>query len=133
MQIARLQNEKSVADIVTRVYSLKPGDPRAAAAGKALAAANPHLSGNLAALPAGTPVVVPAVPGLNANVSAIVDPQQAAWINVLDKLVESAQQASNAQTTGLATTPPKSPDSQRTKALTLLRGDVAQFKKLHTS
>jgi hypothetical protein len=133
MQIARLQNEKSVADIVTRVYSLKPGDPRVAAAAKALAAANPHLSGNLAALPAGTPVVVPAVAGLKANVSAITDPQQAAWINVLEKLVESAQQASNAQTTGLAATPPKTSDPKRTKALTLLGGDIAQFKKLHTS
>ena len=97
MQIARLQSEKSVADIVTRVYGLKPDDPRVAVAGKALVAANPHLSGNLAALPAGTPVVVPTtVPGLNANVSAVTDPKQAAWINVLDKFVESAQQASNA-------------------------------------
>jgi hypothetical protein len=133
MQIARLQNEKSVADIVARVFSLKPGDPRMAAAAKALVAANPHLSGNLAALPAGTPVVVPAVPGLNANVSAVIDPRQAAWIDVLDKLVESAHQASNAQTTGLAATPPKTPDAQRTKALTLLQEDIAQFKKLHTS
>jgi hypothetical protein len=133
MQIARIQNEKSVAEIVTRVYGLKPDDSRAAAAGKALAAANPHLSGDLAALPAGTPIIVPAVAGLNANVSAVTDPKQAAWINVLDKLVESAQQASNAQATGLATTPPKTSDVQRTKALTLLQGDIAQFKKLHTS
>jgi hypothetical protein len=133
MQIARLQNEKSIADIATRVYGLKPDDPRAAAAGKALMAANPHLSGNLAALPAGTPLIVPAVADLNANVSAVTDPNQASWINVLDKLVESAQQASNAQTTGLATTKPASPDPQRTKALTLLSTDIAQFKKLHSS
>ncbi len=133
MQIARLQNEKSIADIAARVYGLTPDDPRAAAAGKALMAANPHLSGNLAALPAGTPVIVPAVADLNANVSAVTDPNQASWINVLDKLVESAQQASNAQTTGLATTKPASADPQRTKALTLLRSDIAQFKKLHSS
>ena len=133
MQIARLQNEKSVADIVTRLYGVKPDDPRVAAAGKALAAANPHLSGNLAALPAGTPVIVPAVAGLSANVAAVTDPKQAAWINVLDKLVESAQQASNAQATGLATTAPKTSDAHRTKGLTTLREDIAQFKKLHTS
>jgi hypothetical protein len=52
---------------------------------------------------------------------------------VLEKLVESAHQASNAQTTGLATTRPASPDPQWTKALTLLGTDIAQFKKLHTS
>jgi hypothetical protein len=133
MQIARLQSEKSVADVVTRVYGLKPGDPRAAAAATALAAANPHLSADLAALPAGTPVIVPAIAGLNANGTAVTAPKQASWINVLDRLVESAQQASNAQATGLATTKPKTPDAQRTKALTQFRGDIAQFKKLHTS
>ena len=133
MQIARLQNEKSLADLATRVYGLKPDDSRATAAGKALMAANPHLSGNLASLPAGTPVIVPAVADLNASAAAASDPNQASWIAVLEKLVESAQQASNAQSTGLATSKPKSADPQRTKALTLLRSDIAQFKKLHTS
>ena len=133
MQIARLQNEKSITELVTRVYGLKAGDPRAPAAEKALAATNPHLAANLAALPAGTPVVVPAVAGLIANTSAITDPKQAAWIAILDKLVDSAEQASNAQTTGLATTAPKSPAASRTAALTLLGNDIAQFKKLHTS
>jgi len=133
MQIARLQNEKSIADLAIRVYGLKPDDPRAAAAGKALVAANPHLTGNLAALPPGTPVIVPPVANLDASTAAVTDPNQASWIAVLDKLVESAQQASNAQSTGLATSKPKSADPQRTKALTLLRSDIAQFKKLHTS
>jgi hypothetical protein len=133
MQIARLQNEKSIADLATRVYGLKPDDPRAAVAGKALIAANPHLSGNLASLPAGTPVIVPRVADLNASNGAVTDPNQAAWITLLEKLAESAQQASNAQTTGLATKRPDSADPQRTKALTLLRSDIAQFKKLHTS
>jgi hypothetical protein len=91
------------------------------------------LSGNLASLPAGTPVIVPRVADLNASNNAVTDPNQAAWITVLEKLVESAQQASNAQTTGLATKRPDSADPQRTKALTLLRSDIAQFKKLHTS
>jgi phage tail protein X len=133
MQIARLQNDKSIAELATRVYGLKPDDPRTAAAGKALVAANPHLSGNLAALPAGTPVIVPAAADLNASATTVTDPNQAAWITVLEKLVESAQQASNAQTTGLATKRPESADPQRTKALTQLRTDIAQFKKLHTS
>jgi hypothetical protein len=132
MQIARLQNEKSIADLAARMYGLKPDDPRMAAAGKALIAANPHLSGNLASLPAGTPVIVPVVADLNAT-TAVADPNQTAWIAVLEKLVESAHQASNAQTTGLATKRPESADPQRTKALTLLRSDIAQFKKLHSS
>jgi len=133
MQIARLQNEKSVAEIVARIYGLKPGDSRATGAGKALLAANPHLSGNVAMLPAGTPLVVPAVPGLSATSSAVVDPKRAAWMSLLDRVLDSAHQASNAQATGLATTPPKTPDKQRNDALTLLRRDIAQFKKLHTS
>jgi hypothetical protein len=33
----------------------------------------------------------------------------------------------------LATKRPESADPQRTKALTQLRTDIAQFKKLHTS
>ena len=132
MQIGRLQNEKSIADIATRIYGLKPGDPRADVAGKALMAANPHLRGELATLPAGTPVVVPSVAGLNTSGGTVTDPNQAAWISVLDKLVESAQQASNAQATGLASTKPRSPDPKRTKALTVLSTDIAQFKKLHT-
>jgi hypothetical protein len=133
MQIARLQNEKSVAEIVNRIYDLKPGDSRGAAAAKTLLAANPHLSGNVAMLPAGTPVVVPAVPGLNATGSAVADPKRAAWMSLLDRVLNSAHQASNAQVTGLATTPPKTPDKQRSEALTLLRNDLAQFKKVHTS
>ena len=132
MQIARLQNEKSIADLAVRVYGLKPDDPRAAAAGKALVAANPHLSGNLASLPAGTPVIVPGVADLNPSGAAVSDPNQAGWIGVLEKLVESAQQASNAQGTGLATKRPESADPQRAKALALLRSDIAQFRKLHT-
>jgi hypothetical protein len=131
MQIARLQNEKSVADVVARVYGLQPGDPRMAAAEKALVLANPHLSDNFASLPAGTPVVVPAISGVNTVSSAAVDPRRAVWIDVLDKLVDSAQQASNAQQTGVATTPPATPSSQRTKSLELLKNDIAQFKKIH--
>jgi hypothetical protein len=63
MQIARLQNEKSVHEIVARLYDLKPGDSRVGAAAKALLAANPHLSGNVATLPTGTPMVAPGYPG----------------------------------------------------------------------
>jgi hypothetical protein len=130
MQIARLQNEKSVADVVVKVYGLKPEDARAAAAGKALLAANPQL-GNLAQLPAGTPVVVPEIPGLDAKTSAVVNPQRAIWMGVLEKLTDSAQQASNAQATGLATTAPTTPDAQRTKALAQLKRDISAFKKIH--
>jgi hypothetical protein len=54
-------------------------------------------------------------------------------MSLLDKLLDSAQQASNAQMTGLATTAPTTPDSQRTAALTQLRKDIAQFKEKHPS
>jgi hypothetical protein len=131
MQIARLAKEKSVADLVTKVYGLKPGDTRAAAAEKVLLAANPQLN-SIEQLPAGTPVVVPVIAGLSAQSSAIADPQRAVWLSVVDKLVDSAQQASNAQVTGLATNAPPTPDSVRTASLTQLRKDIAQFKKVHT-
>ena len=130
MQIARLQNEKSVDEIVARLYDLKPGDSRAGAAAKALLAVNPR---NVATLPTGTPVVVPGVPGLNALSSAVADPKRAAWMSLLDRVLDTAHQASNAQATGLATTPPKTSDKQRNDALTLLRQDIAQFEKRHTS
>lgn len=132
MQIARLQNEKSVAEIAFKLYDLKPGDSRAVAVQNALLAANPHLAGNLGTLPAGTPVIVPAIPGLSATGSSAADPKAAAWMSLLDRAIESAHQASNAQATGLATTAPKTPNPQRSKALALLRQDIAQFKKLHT-
>jgi Phage Tail Protein X len=132
MQIARTQNEKSVAEIVAKVYNLEAGDTRAAAAAKTLLAANPHLN-NIVNLPAGTPVVVPQITGLSTTSTAISDPQRQAWMNVLDKLVSSAEQASNAQLTGLATTAPTTPDAKRTAALATLRKDIAQFKKLHSS
>jgi hypothetical protein len=130
MQFARLQSEKSVGEIVARVYGLKPGDSRAVAAGKALLAADPQLN-NLTNLPEGTPVVVPEVAGLNATSSANVDPSRAGWMIVLDNLLDSANQASNAQDTGLATTTPKTPNSQRTRALAQLKADIAEFKKVH--
>ena len=116
------------------MYGLKPDDTRAAAAEKALLAANPQLN-NIEKLPAGTPVVVPVIAGVSTQSSAITDPQRAVWLSVVDKLVDSAQQASNAQVTGLAATAP--PNSRlganSTAALTQLRKDIAQFKKLHTS
>ena len=133
MQIAQLQREKSIAEIVTRVYGLKVGDPRMSVASKALVAANPHLGGNLTALPPGTPVMVPAIEGIATDVSAITDPRRATWIVLLDNLVNAAQQASNAQSTGLATTTPVSPDPERVAALKTLGDDISEFKKLHNN
>jgi hypothetical protein len=54
-------------------------------------------------------------------------------MSLLDKALDSAQQASNAQATGLASTAPKTADTKRNDALTLLEQDIAQFKKLHMS
>jgi phage tail protein X len=128
MQIARSQNEKSVGDIVARVYGIKPDDPRAAAAQKALLAANPHLQ-DPAKLPAGTPLVVPDIAGLQTSAAAS-DPQQALWTGLLDRLFDSAQQGALAQATGQPTSTDKSA-RPRSQALTKLQNDIAQFKKLH--
>jgi len=129
VQIARLQNEKSIAEVVTKVYNLQPTDPKVATASQALLAANPQLK-NLAQLPAGTPVVIPEVTGVNATTSSATNPLLTVWMSVLDKLVDSATSAANAQVTGVAAKPTK-PDAQRAKALTALKDDIAQFKKLH--
>jgi hypothetical protein len=87
----------------------------------------------MAQLPAGTPVVVPPIAGVGTADTSITNPQRAVWMNVLNQLVASAQQASNAQTTGAATTAPATPDARRTLALTTLGNDIANFNKLHTS
>ncbi len=129
MQIARTQNEKSVSDIVARVYGIKPDDSRAAAAQKAIVAANPHLQ-DPAKLPAGTPLVIPDVAGLQAA-TATSDPQQAIWSGLLDRLFDSAQQGALAQATGQPTSTDKSA-RPRPQALTKLQKDNAQFKKLHS-
>jgi hypothetical protein len=85
------------------------------------------------------------IEGVATSSAASVDPLRAVWANVLDNLFESARHASKAEETGSAKTTPKTSDAQqpsdaqqntsdtqRTAALTLLRDDVAQFKKLHT-
>jgi phage tail protein X len=131
MQIARLQNEKSLTDLAIRVYGLKADDQRTAAAIAALTAANPHLDEKLANLPAGTPVIVPAAPGLTVQSGAAADPQRRAWLSALDQVLASAQQASNAIQTGSTATAPKTPDQQITKAMAALAADIAQFKRLH--
>jgi hypothetical protein len=130
MQIARLQNEKSIAEVVAKVYKLQPSDPKVATATQALLAANPQLK-NLAQLPAGTPMVIPQVAGVSANSSSVANPQQTVWMAVLDKLLDSAKNASNAQATGVAANAPKTVNPQRATALTTLQNDIAQFKKLH--
>jgi hypothetical protein len=132
MQIARTQSEKSVADIAARVFNLQPGDARLPAATKSLLAANPQLN-NLAQLQPGTPVVVPPIAGTAPAPTAVVNPKTAVWSAVLDSFLTSAQQASNAQATGLATTAPATPDARRTAAITLLGTDIANFRKLHST
>jgi hypothetical protein len=130
MLVARLQDEKSVAELVARIYGLKANDPRTSAAEDALLAANPQLS-NLAGLPAGTPIVVPEIMGLTVNSRVAADPLLAVWVGIMDQLFNSAQHASNAQSTGVTTKPPNPPDLQRNNALTLLQQDIAEFDKLH--
>lgn len=132
MKVARIQNEKSVSEVAARLYGTKPGDARAAAAQKALLAANPQLK-DVSKLPAGTPVLVPDIPGVSAEGAPITDPKRAVWTSVLDKLLDSAQQGSNAQTAGRATPSEKVRDDPRRAALKQLEKDIAQFRKLHSS
>jgi hypothetical protein len=58
------------------VYRLNTDDPRIAAAVKALAAANPHLTGHLAAMAPQTLVVVPNLPGLSVTISKPINPSR---------------------------------------------------------
>ncbi|WP_266156976.1 hypothetical protein [Dyella silvatica] len=130
MNIVPLSNDATLADIAARVYALKPKDKRLAEASKALALANPHLSTDLRKMPAGTPVVVPSLPGLSTNLSNQIDPKRDAVMNILNQLGKSVQQASAAQLAG--TTPSASKTTpQRAAAIQVLHTDIAAFIKLH--
>jgi len=133
MQIAQLEKSTSLAEIAVRVYRLNTDDPRIAAAVRALAAANPHLTGHLSAMPPQTPVVVPRLPGLSVTISNPVNPSRAALVNVLESLQKTAEQASNAQVTGSTTGPPPPQDRTRQRALERLRGDIETFAKTHAT
>jgi len=64
MDVMTVKGEKKVSELVSRAYgNLKMADAKRAEA--AILRANPHLE-NLRALPRGTVVVVPAVPGVRA-------------------------------------------------------------------
>jgi len=67
MKYIALENDTNMADLMSQVYALNAAGaaPQASQAQAALRQANPQLA-NLATLPAGTLVVVPDVPGVNA-------------------------------------------------------------------
>jgi hypothetical protein len=130
MNIVPLTNDATLNDLAVRVYALKPKDKQVADASKALAAANPHLSGDLRKMPAGTPVVVPSLPGLSPTLTGQIDPKRDAVMTILSQLGKSVQQASAAQLAG--TTPAASKTTpQRTAAIQVLHTDIAAFIKLH--
>lgn len=131
MQIAQLQSSASLAEIATRVYQLKSDDTRVADAAKALAAANPHLTGRLSSLPAGTPVVVPDLPNVTTNVADTVNPSRTALANVLDGLLKTAEQALVAQQSGSTSTPSAKPTAAQQRALRQLNADADAFLKTH--
>ncbi len=132
MKVARTQNEKSVGEIAARLYGIKPGDARAAQAANALLAANPQLK-DPAKLPAGTPVLVPEIAGTQGQGVPVADPKRPMWTAVLDRLLDSARQGSNAQDRGRAAPQDKVRDDSRSAALKQLENDIAQFRKLHSS
>ncbi|MFC5742687.1 hypothetical protein [Dyella tabacisoli] len=131
MNIVPLANDASLNDIAARVYALKPKDPRLAEASKALAASNPHLVGDLSKLPTGTPIVVPALAGVDTMPGKQIDPKRDAVMAILGKLGQSVQQASAAQLTGAATADTSKITPQRAVAIDTLHTDIAAFIKLH--
>jgi hypothetical protein len=123
MQIVQLKNEKSISEIIARLYGLKPDDPRSAEAAKALAASNPHLNDDVSRLPAGTPIIVPAIPGLSASVSDNIDPGRAAAVGQMDAFIGEVEKVTKAT---------QIKDEKWTQALTVLRKSVENFKKVHS-
>jgi hypothetical protein len=132
MQIAQLGKSGSVAEIARRVYGLAQEDPGLTQAENALAAANPHLARDLAALPPNTPVVVPDLPGLSVTNTDPINPIRAALMNVLNNLEKTAEQASNTQLSGSTNTAAPEPNLERARALEALRNDITSFLKTHS-
>ena len=88
MQLTQLMGETSLSALVKRVFGIEADHPQAKAATAALTAANPQLTGRIAKLPEGTPVVVPAVAGLTQAASA--DPRLALLLDQIDQTTKAA-------------------------------------------
>jgi hypothetical protein len=132
MPIVPFKPAASIAELAAQIYNLSAGSPVTATAQKALLAANPNLSGNLASIAPGTPIVAPAVAGTPPPANSI-DPHFQALMGVLAKLQQSAQHASNAQLTGSAAKAPEKPNPKRTAALETLASDIQIFTSLRSS
>jgi hypothetical protein len=96
MQIMRLQGESSFGELVRRVFGIDRTHPQAKEAEAALTASNPHLGTKIGNLPQGTPIVVPAVPGLAQQTTD--DPR---LLTLLGQ-VEQAAKAATAAAAGAA-------------------------------
>lgn len=131
MRIVSFTKAANIAELANQVYGIKPGDPQAAAAQKALLAANPGLSGNLATLATGAPIVAPAL--TETASSAVNDPIAANLQKMLQGLVQAATAASQAQTTGSTDATTAAPDAAHAPGLSLLSDDVKSFLTLHFS
>jgi hypothetical protein len=123
MQFLQLQGETTVGAVVQRIYGLAPGAPGAAAAQAALLAANPHLA-TIAQLPAGTPVVLPAVGVVSTPPVAATppDPRRVTLLTTLQGLGNAVP---------LRATGGTAPDTPQQAAIKALQADLAAFAKLH--
>ena len=119
MQFVQLQGETSVAALVQRVYGLAPGSTGAAAAQRALLAANPHLS-TIGQLPAGTPVVLPGASAGATAAPVLADPRRTALLNTLSGLAAAVPLRAAGGT---------QPDTAQQAAIATLQSDLATFAK----
>ena len=125
MPIVKLESARNLTELAQRLYGLTARDTRIATAARALTAANPHLPDDLSTLPAGTPVVAPAVEGLtltSGTQSAV--PQDARLL----ELVRFAGEAVNQIVTAAASGRVPAQDSTRAAALQRFAAAQAALK-----
>jgi hypothetical protein len=122
MKIVPYQNARSIAELTQQIYGLKPGDPRAQAAEKALLAANPSFAAGLAHIAQGAPVVAPALSGTSQPV--VNDPISNNIQSLLQGLGDAVA-AVQAQATGAAA------NAATTDGVKLLSEDVKKFLSRH--
>lgn len=150
MKLGFLQGEKTIGDVVKRLFDGRLDSKGLEAARGALLAANPHLAGGVAALPAGTPVVIPSIEGATTS-AAQFDPRLDALMTILTGSADAAKKAASgaaqkdgspvamrfagmAPALGAAAPPAGVPDKEKqaiAAALSALAADVEAFDKLH--
>jgi hypothetical protein len=153
MRTAVLQGEKTVADVIRKLYGPNITATQAGAAEKALLAINPHLAGDISSLPAGTPIVIPVDPSLALTPTGTTDHPHDLLVSMLDGAVAAANQVASSTPTQphpATLAPPaatasgqagkdrkrqskaeKEQQKATADALRTLAEDVSAFKKMH--